>query len=262
MLKHLSNISLARISVYDIESKTWYLVTASGDIPEARVGFCAVVSASPNHSTYQVTIFGGWNTNTESGYDNIYVLTVPSFRWIKINGKNDFETPNLNIGRANHRCVIYNDAQMIVLGGSVISNSSEAEIDTSCRQGYPPIRVLDTGTYTWKQAFDPSIEYSVPDAVTNVIGEEWVTIHLWTCSIIVKVLVKANSLGIVQTAIPKLLSPKAAGTLLLCRPYSHWDSSTLNKHHQWLLRHRLPPQSREARTTNQTPPSLRATPAK
>lgn len=169
-------ISLAQVSVYDIESKTWYPVTASGDIPGDRVGFCAVVSASPNHSTYQVTIFGGWHLGlghgARFGYDDIYVLNVPSFRWIKINGKNDFETSNFgNTGRANHRCVIYNDAQMIVLGGSVVAKG-EAQVDTSCRQEYPPIRVLDTNTYTWKKTFDPSIKYSVPDTVTQVVGGE------------------------------------------------------------------------------------------
>lgn len=157
-------------------------MTASGDIPGDRVGFCAVVSASPNHSTYQVTIFGGWHPSHD-----IYVLTVPSFRWIKIDGKNDFETSNLgNPRRANHRCVIYNDAQMIVLGGSVVAEG-EAQVDTSCRQEYPPIRVLDTNTYTWKKTFDPSIKYSVPDTVTQVVGGEWVTVHLWMCSKIVKV---------------------------------------------------------------------------
>lgn len=156
---------LSRISVYDIQSKTWYEVTATGDLPGDRSQFCAVVSASVDQSTFQVTIFGGWDAYAGKKYEDVFVLTVPSFRWIKVNDKNDYEDTTDNIGRAGHRCVIYNDAQMIVLGGSVMSDNS-----TSCNAAYPPLRVLDTGSYIWKNVFDPSIEYRVPDIVTNVIG--------------------------------------------------------------------------------------------
>lgn len=157
-------IPLSRISVYDIQSKTWYEVTATGDLPEDRSQFCAVVSASADQSTFQVTIFGGFNAYSAKVFEDVFVLTVPSFRWIKVNAKNDGEDTKDNIGRNAHRCVIYNDAQMIVLGGSVMSDS------TSCNTAYPPLRVLDTSSYIWKNVFDPSIEYRVPDIVTNVTG--------------------------------------------------------------------------------------------
>lgn len=156
---------LSKISVYDIQSKTWYGVTATGDLPEDRTQFCAVVSASVDQSTFQVTIFGGWNAYIGKRYENVFVLTVPSFRWIKINDKNDFEDNSANIGRSGHRCIIYKDSQMIVLGG-VVSDTAQ----TSCNTAYPPLRVLDTSSYIWKNVFDPAVEYSVPDIVTNVIG--------------------------------------------------------------------------------------------
>ena len=159
-------IPLSRISVYDIQSKSWYEVTATGDIPEDRSQFCAVVSAAMNQSTFQVTIFGGWNTNATKKYEDVFVLTVPSFRCIKINDKGDFEPTTDDIGRSGHKCVIYKDAQMIVLGGHVTIDYN----DSSCNTSYPPLRVLDTSSYVWKTMFDPSIEYRVPDIVTNVIG--------------------------------------------------------------------------------------------
>lgn len=154
---------LSQISVYDIQSKDWYNVTATGDIPEDRSQFCAVVSASVDQSSFQVTIFGGWNVFTKDIFEDIYVLTVPSFRWIKVDAKDDFEA---NAGSKGHRCIIYKDAQMIVLGGSVKVDDDERACDTA----HPPLRVLDTSNYTWKKVFDPSIEYRVPDIVTNVIG--------------------------------------------------------------------------------------------
>ena len=141
-------------------------MTATGDIPGDRSQFCAVVSASMDQSTFQVTIFGGWNAYKGERYEEVFVLTVPSFRWIKVNHKNDFEATTASKGRAGYRCIIYKDAQMIVLGGSVPVDNDQ----TSCDTAYPPLRVLDTSTYTWKTVFDPSVEYRVPDIVTNIIG--------------------------------------------------------------------------------------------
>lgn len=164
-------VSLSQISVYDIESSSWYAVTASGEIPHDRGQFCAVVSASPDKTSFQVTIFGGWNPYVSLDYEDVYILTVPSFRWIKANVTNDFETQaTTQIGRAHHRCVIYNDAQMIVIGGSIRFGTAQQTNETACNSAYPPIRVLDTSTYSWKTSFDPSIEYHVPPVVTKVIG--------------------------------------------------------------------------------------------
>lgn len=42
--------------------------------------------------------------------------------------------------------------------------------ETSCKSQYPPIRVLDTTTYTWKTSFDETLKYNVPSAVTAIIG--------------------------------------------------------------------------------------------
>lgn len=164
-------ISLSQISVYDIESSSWYAVTASGDIPEDRGQFCAVVSASPDESSFQVTIFGGWDATKSLDYENVYILTVPSFRWIKANVTNDFQTEaTTSIGRSHHRCVAFKDAQMIMLGGSIRFGTSQQTNETACNPAYPPIRVLDTSVYSWKNSFNPSAKYSVPPVVSNIIG--------------------------------------------------------------------------------------------
>lgn len=44
------------IFIYDIYFDTWYRQTATGDIPELRTEFCAVVSAAPDDSSFQITI--------------------------------------------------------------------------------------------------------------------------------------------------------------------------------------------------------------
>ena len=53
---------------------------------------------------------------------------------------------------------------MIVLGGSRYT----------CDEKYstPPVRLLDTSTYTWKGEYKPDNVYSVPSAISAVIGGE------------------------------------------------------------------------------------------
>lgn len=166
-------VSMSQISVYDIDSSSWYAVTATGNIPESRGQFCAVVSASPDESSFQVTIFGGWDPYKRVDYENVYILAVPSFRWIKANTTDDFQIEStIGIGRAHHRCAVYKDAQMIVIGGSIRFGTAQQTKETECNSAYPPIRVLDTSVYSWMSSFDPSVKYSVPPIVTSVIGGE------------------------------------------------------------------------------------------
>ena len=166
---------MSQISVYDIASANWYVVTASGTTPPGRRQFCAVVSAAPDQSSFQVSIFGGFD-GAETDLEDVWALTVPSFHWINVTSeslKNDAESAStpVSMGRSHHRCAIYNNAQMIVLGGSVREGPGGVPInETSCQALYPPIRVLDTTTYMWKKAFDMSLGYTVPTAVTQVIG--------------------------------------------------------------------------------------------
>lgn len=163
------------IFVYDIFSNTWYLQEATGDIPDPRAEFCAGVSAAPDDSSFQVTIHAGWDQLAGSGFNDVYVLSIPAFRWIKVDDSNN---PDLLVSdeaaRNRLKCDVWNDTQLIVSGGLI----SQATGDLSdlefynkvCNKTYPPFKVLDTSSYTWRTQFDPSLEYSVPDVVTAVIG--------------------------------------------------------------------------------------------
>lgn len=51
-----------RIYVYDIASASWNIVWAQGDeIPGRRSETCAVVSAAPDYSSFNIAMYGGWN---------------------------------------------------------------------------------------------------------------------------------------------------------------------------------------------------------
>ncbi|KAI1458635.1 hypothetical protein F4805DRAFT_424118 [Annulohypoxylon moriforme] len=166
--------SFSDIFVYDIFSNIWYLQKATGDIPSLRAEFCAGVSAAPDDSSFQVTIHGGWDQLGGHAFNDVYVLSIPSFRWIKIS---DTHNPDLlgsgSPGRNRLKCDIWNETQLIVSGGLVTLNTSVGNWETmneECNKAYPPFKVLDTSTYTWRTSFDPKLQYSVPYPVTAIIG--------------------------------------------------------------------------------------------
>ncbi|KAI0893124.1 hypothetical protein F4806DRAFT_210602 [Annulohypoxylon nitens] len=288
----LANSTLSpfnNIFVYDISSDNWYTQKATGDIPNPRSEFCAGVSAAPDDSSFQVTIHGGVDEYQYLTYNDVYVLTIPSFRWIKIN---DTGNPDLlgsdSPGRSKINCDVWNEAQLIVSGGRVfpatsinndpepsfdagngsqgsvqsasntlppatmtvkktstgitatsseptttildtdtgtrgattrrrhttIENESTVQADPTlqrynngprlnylndstrlidvnqveeekdeidgapntkalnliCNETYPPFKVLDTSTYTWRMNLNSNLEYTVPLSVSTVIG--------------------------------------------------------------------------------------------
>ena len=72
------------IFIFDIGSGQWYSQTATGDIPEMRRRFCAGVSWTTDHSSYNVYVFGGLGAPPNGiGFDDLYILSLPSFQWIK-----------------------------------------------------------------------------------------------------------------------------------------------------------------------------------
>ena len=181
---------MSQILVYDLESTKWYMrplfldvsitdswpsrynVTATGNIPVGRANFCSTISSSPDDSSFQITIYGGGSLATGRGYEDVFVLTIPSFKWIQISdkGNQDNTLSGESIGRTEHTCNLYGDRQMVVLGGD-IDFGDQLENNVSCNEQYAAIRVLDTTTFEWQKNFSPNpAAYSVPDAVSNIIG--------------------------------------------------------------------------------------------
>lgn len=105
-------------------------------------------------------------------FNDVYVLSVPSFRWIKVQDSNnpDF-VGGQNPGRNRHKCDIWNETSMIVTGGEITMGVWNTTLLTlTCNPAYPPVKVLDTSTYIWQTEFKPNVAYSVPEVVTAVIG--------------------------------------------------------------------------------------------
>lgn len=167
--------SMSTIDVYDIETSEWYHQVTSGDIPGVRVNPCAVIFSAPDASSFNIYMYGGQNLLPVAGqtqYPDIYILTVPSFTWIKV----AVDSTNEPVARAGHTCQA-RDGQIIVVGG-YIGQTSDCD--------RPGIHNFDASALQWKDSFTAgdhaadfhsdnnilanSYGYKVPDIVQSVIG--------------------------------------------------------------------------------------------
>ncbi|KAI8684036.1 hypothetical protein NCS57_00069000 [Fusarium keratoplasticum] len=163
---------LKTLDVYDIANSKWFHQETSGDTPSVRVNPCAVIASAPDASSFQIYMFGGQNLpfGSQTQYDDMYILTIPSFTWIKVDQKGK----NVPAARAGHSCAMY-DGQMVVVGGV----GKDIECD-------PGMYVFDASSLEWKDRFQAadhggdhhpenlvlagSFGYQVPDAVHQVVG--------------------------------------------------------------------------------------------
>lgn len=148
---------------------------ASGHPPTQRDQFCAVVTESPDRSAFHITTYGGWSLYDERAYEDVNILTIPSFQWIdatELSNKTNLEQQvNSTIGRSelSSSCQAYRGSQMLVLGGNIHSGAYSFT-DGACSNAFSPTRVLDLSTYEWKSSLNTSSTYQVPQIIYNKIG--------------------------------------------------------------------------------------------
>jgi hypothetical protein len=75
---------MSTIHIYDIASSKWYVQNATGEVPEMRRRFCAGATWADDHSSYNIYLYGGLGVAPDGvGFDDVYILSLPSFTWIK-----------------------------------------------------------------------------------------------------------------------------------------------------------------------------------
>jgi hypothetical protein len=130
------------IDVYDIATSKWYKQATSGSMPNIRVNPCAVTAAAADGSSTQIYMFGGQNlipAGNQTQYDDMWILSVPSFTWIKV----DMDGQSVPYGRSGHTCNVWN-SQMVMVGGYVGDQ-------LSCES--PGIYVFDLSSLEWVQQY-------------------------------------------------------------------------------------------------------------
>jgi hypothetical protein len=106
---------MSTIFVYDIAEGKWYTQTATGQVPESRRRFCAGVTWSADQSSYNIYLYGGMGFGENTvGFDDVYILSMPSFQWVKWwQGSNPMK-PHHSL-----TCNVINKGQMLVIGNVV-----------------------------------------------------------------------------------------------------------------------------------------------
>ena len=131
------------IDVYDVATSTWYKQATSGTTPKIRVNACATVAVAPDGSSFNVYLYAGQNLipyGEQIQYDDMWILTIPSFTWIKVDTKGQSVPP----ARAGHTCNVWN-GQMVVVGGYV---GTEIGCDS------PGVYVFDMSKLEWGVQFN------------------------------------------------------------------------------------------------------------
>ena len=142
-----------------------YLQNTTGDIPPQLTLFCAVVATAADSSSHNVYIYGGYG-GVDSGStpsDDVYILSIPSFTWVKAYSGNDSH------GRTGHSCIKVFPDQMFVLGGVFKSDPSIC-LDEGI------IQVFNLNTLQFQTSYNSSSwqDYQVPSLVTALIGGGYV----------------------------------------------------------------------------------------
>ncbi|KAI1205710.1 uncharacterized protein F4807DRAFT_272872 [Annulohypoxylon truncatum] len=156
---------MSTIDVYDVAGDKWYRQPTQGAPPALTRG-CAVVATAQDKSSFNIYYYGGYDgiSTTSDFNDDVWVLTLPSFMWMKVSGG----TPEH--ARAGHQCVMPYPDQMITIGGSTSTKGDSLK----CLDGESPsvLQAYNLTQAAWMDSYDPKSwdEYGVPEMIHMMIG--------------------------------------------------------------------------------------------
>ena len=152
------------VDVYDIASYQqkdggiWYSQRTSGDIPPPRIDSCSIIASAPDNSTHNIYIFSGQNPINQTYYDDVYVLSLPSFTWIKL-----YQAASGRYGHTCHRV----GRQMLTVGGHNVRKN----ITGMCDWELGSVGILDLPTMLWGSNFNASAkDYELDRTLVQVVG--------------------------------------------------------------------------------------------
>ncbi|QDS75309.1 hypothetical protein FKW77_001487 [Venturia effusa] len=160
-------VPMSEIHLYDIANNKWYTQVATGDVPNMRRRFCAGATWAQDQSSYNIYLYGGASMPPLTvGFDDVYILSIPSFTWIKW-----YPTePGTAYPHHSLTCNIIDNTQMIVMGGT-FPNATNCDVPAIFG-----LHNLDLGKNNaegakWaKFKGNKSSKYKVPSEISDVIG--------------------------------------------------------------------------------------------
>ena len=158
---------MSEVRVYDIASSTWMIQKATSRgrySPQNRKDFCAVAMSAQDYSSHQIYFYGGYSYfETSSPLDDLWVLTLPSFQFIKVGN-------SIEAARASGTCGVISPQYLLAYRGEPGMGSERANI-----LGNASLALLDLTDLKWKTEYTPanaSTVYRVLQRVIELIGGE------------------------------------------------------------------------------------------
>lgn len=165
--------NMSEIHIFDVASSKWYTQQASGAIPQPRRQLCAGATWADDKSSFNIHFYGGFDFPSEpnniSAYDDAYILTLPSFTWIKA-WPNETETKYSEYGHGGCSANVINRDQLLIIGGWFPDSAEYCDAPDSL--GQHNMNMGQNGPASaWWDKFDPRISsYFVPTPIIDVIG--------------------------------------------------------------------------------------------
>jgi hypothetical protein len=119
----------------------------------------------PNSYIYGGLRPNGANINGTTAFDDVYILTLPAFVWIK------WYPAVPGIGAPHHSltCDVINGTQMIVMGGT-FPDSSACDAQTMFGQHNLNLAQNNPDNALWSAFVLDFPPYTVPPAIVNIAG--------------------------------------------------------------------------------------------
>jgi len=115
---------------------------------------CAVVASTLN--THQIYMYGGQSIYNEEPFNDMWILSLPSFTWIQVP-----ELADNPAGRIGHTCHA-SGSEMLILGGWTTQGVCDDD----------NLHIFDMSNLAWETTFRPDTTYSVPEIVVSALETE------------------------------------------------------------------------------------------
>jgi len=123
-------------------------------------------------------LYGGHGFEKAAAYDDVYILSLPSFTWIKVFSSDDVPS---QVGHGGCSANVVNHAQMLVIGGWFPlydkCDAPEGQGQHNMVLGY------NGGDSKLWDKFSPQLDdYVVPSPIIAAVGGGYVfTVHIKSC---------------------------------------------------------------------------------
>jgi hypothetical protein len=135
-----------------------------------RRRFCGGAAWSVDQSSYNIYLYGGASMPPLTvGFDDVYILSLPSFTWIKWFP----DQPGQAYPHHSLTCNVINDNQMIVMGGT-FPNSSSCDVPSVAGFHNLDLAKNNPDNAKWALFRNNKTGYNVPSEITAVVGGEYV----------------------------------------------------------------------------------------